>query len=146
MVDHLFEGFLSDIKKYDMAIAFWRDQCSQILRKHAIESFWMESPPIRFINGTLDRGDNLYGLHSDEHRAALRIILHEPESSEVVICAWMDTQGDVEYDNDKEALVISCEPSEQAVKIAIKVIEPWVTRQKTYDEMQLLIKEKCPPR
>ncbi len=143
MVKHLFKNFLSNPYEYELAVKYWRELCDQILCVNRQQNQWKPWLNIHFADGTpFQDGNPIYNLISEGKCKGLCIIQEEPNTDDVEISAWMDTFGDYgngEEDSIKE-LVIVCALSNESVKIASSLIKAWIAEDRTYPEMENLIR------
>ncbi len=145
MVSHLFKNFLSNIEEYKASENLWCNLCEKILVKtHGQQHGWKKWLNVHFADGTpFLNGSPIYSLISPDNKKGICINQDAPSEETTYIGAWMDNFGPIDDEGSfVEELVIACELSEESVQFANELIEVWVNEDISYDEMEILMKNK----
>src|SRR5262245_25637118 len=125
MVQHLFNNFLTNEAAYKQAQAHWH-ALWDLVSKFDRDEFHWTTP--WFSSSTIERdGNPIFTAISIREMKALRIIQHEPTSSDVEVGWWLDTFNGCATDPLAiRELVISCAPSAESDQIVSRLVSTWV--------------------
>ena len=124
MVKHLHPNFLEDEGVYTSVERYWTDLWEKIdsnLRKGWKQPWFQPLPP------SIGEGNPIFSAVSLLLRRGIRIILSEPTEKGLEFVAYPDTFGGSIFDPYAiHELVISCALSDEAARIALSLMLPWV--------------------
>jgi hypothetical protein len=127
MITHLYPRFLHDDCEYrrseDHWLRLWEQLDPQVRDQFAWQQPWFQPLP-----ASLGEGNPIFSAVSPVLRRGIRVIQHEPTTSELEIQAWTDSFGGRADDPGSIAeLVISCALSDQSSQLAFSLVAPWVS-------------------
>ena len=126
MVMHLFSSFLEDERGYRGAERYWIDlweTIDQVTRnRHGWKQPWFQP-----LAHSISEGNPIFSAVSLRQRRAIRIIQSVPTENGLEFVAYLDTFGGSTFDpNAIHELVISCALSDEAARVALSKMLPWV--------------------
>ncbi len=145
MVRHLFRDYLLFEDQYEGAREFWERLVEDVARQMGQEGEWQPWMPRTFWNGTpisLDTAP-IWDARSEKLKRAVRILQSPPESDDIEIAAWLTKLDYTESGGPgpTEELVINLALSEESSAIARTLLERWMDKGISFDEMQSLVRE-----
>jgi hypothetical protein len=124
VVKHLHPNFLEDEGVYTSVEWYWTDLWEKIdsnLRKGWKQPWFQPLPP------SIGEGNPIFSAVSLLLRRGIRIIQYEPTDKGLEFVAYPDTFGGSIFDPYAiHELVISCALSDEAARIALSLMLPWV--------------------
>lgn len=138
-IKFLFKNFLQKRTIYGQTESYWKRSILPILKDEGIQpQDWLSS---EFANGQkFYDGNPIYNAKILEKKA-IRIIQEEPESTSLQISAWIDDTED-KNGNKLDELVISLELTRESKKIALDLIQSWISPSMDTTNMSAFIDKK----
>jgi hypothetical protein len=126
MVKHLFANFLEDEKVYLEAERYWIDLWEKI-DPETRESHGWKQPWFQALPPSISEGNPIFSAVSLRERRGIRIIQAAPVEKGLEFVTYPDTFGGSVFDTGAiNELVISCALSDEAARVALSKMVPWV--------------------
>ncbi len=125
-MDHLYSNFLKDLQQYRLSESYWETLWQQISNtdrgKYGWTGPWLSTGAPAILDG-----NPIFSAWSPLLRRGLRVIQHEPTTSNPELIAYLDTVGGTALDPESvKELVISCALSKTAAGEALSLMRAWV--------------------
>ena len=145
MVRHLFRDYLMFEDQYEGARAFWKRLVNDVARQMSQEGEWQPWMPRTYWDGSSLSPDTapIWDARSEELKRSVRVLQSPPESDDVEISAWL-TKFDYSESGGPgptEELVINLALSEESAAIARTLLERWMDKGVSFEEMQTVLRE-----
>ena len=125
MVQHKYQGFLTDPEQYRLSESYWQDLFREAITSVGGQAGRWEMP---WLGMPLRDGNPIFSAVCRERGLGVRVLQYEPTTDEPEIDWWTDTFGDAAEGNGIQELVISCALSDEAASVAGAFIHTWVRR------------------
>jgi hypothetical protein len=126
MVEHLFPDFLLNERVYLDAGQHWVGLWDQVAADSRVSNGWTQ-PWFQPLPPSISEGNAIFSAVSHRLRRGIRVIQSAPTESGLEFVAYLDTFGGSPFDpNAIHELVISCGLSDEAARVSLSLIVPWV--------------------
>jgi len=131
MVRPLFPNFLEDPDQYARVVEYWSNLWERIEAWERKQAGWRQ--PWLFSgwreHAEFMDGDPIFSAWTPRERKGIRIIQYAAASEDLEFDSWLDMFGGRLGDRESvQTLVIACALSEEASRLALEVMAPWVRR------------------
>lgn len=126
METHLYPDFLRDEVQYKRSEDYWAESWRRLDRIDR-EFYHWTSPWLGTGSPAIKDGNPIFSAYSPDLARGVRIVQQEPLDDRLDIQAYLDSfGGDFDDPDSIRELVIACALSEEAAKIALDLMGPWV--------------------
>jgi hypothetical protein len=122
----IYPGFLENPEEYEASELFWVALWNQV-DALGRERYGWSYPWVGTGSPLIKDGNPIFSAHSPRLRRGVRVIQSEPLDQELDIQVWLSTFGGTKFDPDSiHELVIACVLSDEAARLALSLMTPWV--------------------